>query len=63
MLRKTCPACGESFDCCADTRSCWCERENLSGEVLAALRGRYDDCLCPRCLAAAAENRIPEQPH
>jgi Cysteine-rich CWC len=55
MTRKECPACGASFGCSADSGGCWCEETKLTSEILAALRARYADGLCPRCVAAAAE--------
>jgi hypothetical protein len=58
--RKKCEACGEMFDCAAPERGCWCEEVKLSGQVAAEVRGRYADCLCPRCLAAAAECGAPK---
>jgi hypothetical protein len=51
---KNCAACGESFSCGAPAAGCWCEEVPVAAEVLVALRARYADCLCPRCLIAAA---------
>jgi len=51
---KNCAACGESCFCGAPVAGCWCEDVQVAVEVLVALRARYADCLCPRCLAAAA---------
>jgi hypothetical protein len=47
---KICGACGESFECAAPERGCWCEAIELDLETLSALRERFTDCLCPRCL-------------
>ena len=52
--QKKCAACGEMFACGAPESNCWCEELKLSPSELEQLRARYDDCLCPRCLAAAA---------
>jgi hypothetical protein len=53
--QKKCAACGEMFACGAPESNCWCEELKLSPSELEQLRARYDDCLCPRCLAAAAQ--------
>jgi hypothetical protein len=53
--QKTCERCGEAFGCAAPQRSCWCDEVKLSAETLAELKSRYADCLCPHCLAVAAE--------
>ena len=52
---KTCPVCGASFGCMAAQQNCWCEDVKLSAEKAADLRAQFSDCLCPRCLALAAE--------
>jgi hypothetical protein len=51
---KGCAACGESFSCGAPAAGCWCEEVSVASEVLLQLRARYADCLCRRCLSAAA---------
>jgi Cysteine-rich CWC len=51
---KVCAACGETFSCAARAAGCWCEETKLTKEALIELRARYSDCLCPRCLWAAA---------
>lgn len=51
---KACAACGEKFVCAARAAGCWCEAVKLTKQELLELRGRYADCLCPRCLSAAA---------
>ncbi|MGH9713284.1 MAG: cysteine-rich CWC family protein [Candidatus Acidiferrales bacterium] len=56
--RKKCEACGEMFDCGAPERGCWCEDLKLASEAAAELRGRFADCVCPRCLAAAAKHGV-----
>jgi hypothetical protein len=52
--QKKCAACGEVFACAAPDPNCWCEEAKVSAAALESLRTRYADCLCPRCLAAAA---------
>jgi hypothetical protein len=51
---KTCAACGVEFSCGAPAAGCWCEDVSVAREVLLQLRARYADCLCRRCLSAAA---------
>ena len=51
---KRCAACGEEFSCGAPVAGCWCEEVQVAAEVLVALRARCADCLCRRCLTAAA---------
>jgi Cysteine-rich CWC len=53
--RKTCPVCGASFGCAAPDPTCWCADVKLSSEVAAELRAQFSGCLCPRCLALAAD--------
>lgn len=50
---KRCSKCGVAFDC-GGLFGCWCRDVKLTEAQLAALRGRYADCLCPDCLKAAA---------
>jgi Cysteine-rich CWC len=47
---KICGACGEKFVCAAPERGCWCESLEVPARLLDALRARYDDCLCGKCL-------------
>jgi hypothetical protein len=53
---KNCAACGERFSCGAPAAGCWCEGLQVTREVLRELRARYSDCLCLRCLSAAASH-------
>jgi hypothetical protein len=53
--QKACPACGVQFDCSASGKKCWCEEVKLGSKASADLRAQFSDCLCPRCLARAAE--------
>ena len=57
---KTCAACGELFSCGAPAAGCWCEEVQIAREVLSELRARYADCLCRRCLSAAAASASRE---
>jgi len=52
--QKICQACGTQFPCASPWGPCWCEEVKVSITILAELRARYDECLCPKCLTAAA---------
>jgi hypothetical protein len=56
--QKTCPVCGARFGCMAAQKACWCAEIKLSSDATADLRSRFVDCLCPRCLALAAEREV-----
>jgi Cysteine-rich CWC len=53
--QKNCERCKAVFACGAHSEACWCESVELSSSVLADLRVRFDDCLCPACLMSNAE--------
>lgn len=56
---EACEACGTQFTCGAKLAGCWCSELKLSDEVRAALRERYEHCLCRACLERfAREGRI-----
>ena len=49
--RDACPRCGAAFHCgVADAEPCACTTVRLDAATLAELRGRYERCLCLRCL-------------
>jgi ribosomal protein L34E len=48
-LKKSCPKCGESFQCVIK-EACWCENIYVSKENLSKIRRLYLDCLCEKCL-------------
>jgi len=50
----TCECCGERFACGASLRGCWCAEIKLSDAARAQLRQQYRDCLCRKCMEAAA---------
>lgn len=58
---RTCEACGSAFQCGASLRGCWCVSVKLSAEIRQQLRARYQDCLCPTCLQAAAAGHWPAE--
>ena len=50
-----CPRCGNAFHCGVnDSTPCACTTLRLDAATLAALRERYDGCLCVTCLAQLA---------
>lgn len=52
--QKTCEACGTQFPCSSPWGPCWCEDVKVGRDTLAEIRSRYSECLCPKCLTAAA---------
>ena len=51
-----CPRCGGAFHCGAqDAAPCACSTLTLAPELQAALRQRYEGCLCLACLQALAQ--------
>ena len=65
MNEQRCERCGETFGCGAGTGSCWCGDVDLSDTTRAALALSYERCLCPACLAAAADGELsrPRDPN
>jgi hypothetical protein len=55
--QKVCEKCGVKFDCFSSAGPCWCEEVKLKPESLANLRKQYNDCLCPNCLKATADQK------
>jgi hypothetical protein len=55
--RKSCPRCGQAFDCCGGVG--WCAAATLSPARRAELRRLYADCLCPECLQAGGPAAAP----
>jgi hypothetical protein len=55
---KRCPKCGVAFDC-GGLLGCWCRDVKLDSAMLAALKERYNDCLCPHCLKELAAVDTP----
>jgi hypothetical protein len=58
---KRCGKCGRTFGCGGLT-GCWCRDVKLDAAALAALKERYDDCLCPDCLTALAARGVDDRP-
>jgi Cysteine-rich CWC len=62
-----CPRCGGAFHCgAADPAPCACSTLALTPALQAALRQRYEGCLCLACLQALARGapleRAPAAP-
>ena len=53
FVTKICPRCGARFEC-LHSAACWCASVRLDETARRELAARYDDCLCPDCLAAIA---------
>jgi Cysteine-rich CWC len=60
VSEPVCERCGARFGCGAGEGTCWCAGVGLDDAARAVLAERYERCLCPTCLAAAAAER-PEQ--
>jgi hypothetical protein len=49
---KYCPRCKEAFECkVGDITQCQCYGVRLTPEERAFIEGRYQDCLCRKCLS------------
>jgi hypothetical protein len=59
--QKICPVCGARFGCVAAQEACWCAEVKLSSHATADLRARFSGCLCPRCLALAADREVRQE--
>jgi len=58
-----CPRCGGGFHCgVKDTAPCPCTTVTLSAQLQAALRQRYDGCLCLACLRDLAAGAAIDPP-
>ena len=53
--QKVCESCGEAFGCGAKFDGCWCVDVVIPDETAATLKTKFNDCLCPKCLALLAE--------
>lgn len=53
--QKVCESCGEAFGCGAKLDGCWCVDVGIPTEMAANLKAKFNDCLCPKCLASMAE--------
>jgi len=51
---KHCERCGRAFEC--GLSRCWCKDVPVSDAQYDRIAKRYDDCLCPACLAELTGN-------
>jgi hypothetical protein len=64
-MPRICESCGAAFGCGGAVGSCWCTAFTVTEHALDEIRAKFDDCLCPACLAeyssgpAAAEKGGP----
>ena len=60
---KICESCGKTFGCGANLDGCWCSAVSLTIENASEIKAKFEDCLCPSCLAKyATANRDIGQP-
>ncbi|MDE3019744.1 MAG: cysteine-rich CWC family protein [Nitrospirota bacterium] len=59
-MQKTCGHCHRSF-LCQQEGGCWCGTVKLDSVQLAWIKQRYENCLCPRCLAAVAAGTLSDR--
>ncbi|MEP6789046.1 MAG: cysteine-rich CWC family protein [Acidobacteriota bacterium] len=52
--QKVCGSCGKPFGCGAKLEGCWCTELTLTKSQAEDLKTRFNDCLCPSCLAELA---------
>jgi hypothetical protein len=53
---KTCPRCGQRFECKLNNPvHCGCADIEIGREALEEIALSYDDCLCAACLREVAE--------
>ncbi len=55
IKNKTCPKCGNSFECQGD--DCWCHDLNILNKDMYFIRLNWDDCLCSTCLKQYSDNK------
>ena len=53
--RSTCQSCNNDFGCGANLGGCWCTEVKLAAWQTEIIKAKFDNCLCPACLAAFAE--------
>ncbi len=59
-MEKVCGQCRATFSC-QQAGGCWCGTIKLDATQLAWLKRTYDNCLCPRCLAAVAAGTLSDR--
>ena len=62
-LEDRCPRCGGGFHCGVnDSAACPCTTVTLDAATQAALRARYEGCLCLRCLQVLSDEALRPSP-
>lgn len=51
---KQCERCGRAFEC--GLSRCWCKDVPVSDAQYDSIAKRYNDCVCPTCLAELTGN-------
>jgi uncharacterized protein YecT (DUF1311 family) len=59
-MEKTCGNCRRSFSC-TQAIGCWCGTITLNESQKAWIKQRFENCLCPDCLAAVAAGTLGER--
>ncbi len=55
-IEKVCGACHATFEC--GGYGCWCASVGVSERQMDWIAARYDDCLCPACLAQVVRGKL-----
>ena len=59
-MEKVCGNCQRPFSC-SQAVGCWCGGIKLAESQLAWIKRRFDNCICPDCLAAVAAGTLSEE--
>ena len=64
-MTKTCPRCGNTFECMADNITrCHCASVILTQAQKNSISQKYNGCLCHKCLIALSNfNNQPSDRH
>jgi hypothetical protein len=54
---QNCSSCKAEFGCGAKLDGCWCTEVKLTDWQADLIKAKFDDCLCPACLATFATKR------
>ena len=57
-IERRCECCGRTFAC--GGYACWCGSVPMTERQSAWIAARYDDCLCPLCLAQISAAALDE---
>jgi hypothetical protein len=59
-VNKTCEACGKAFEC--GGYQCWCGRVGITERQMDWIASRFQDCVCPICLAKVGAGDVELAP-